>query len=297
MATDVRSERATPKPRVGIKAVGTSRQAGPQSTNPRRAWWVRAIAAVVIVAVVATAASFMLGARSPEEVEPKLLHTLARRNLDVTVTEQGTLESSNNTEVRCKVRGANSTIVWIIENGTEVKPDDVLVRLDTSTIEDNINSQKIAYQAALATFAQSESDVAVAKINITEYLEGTYRSELKTKEKDVAIAKANLVSAQNIVEHARKMFKKGYISSLEVESSEFFSAASRTGVGGQRDRVGCPGTLYQSQATPGLERHSEGKGSQAGLRHGGTRSGEGKTRSRRAATRELRDSGGSRREW
>ena len=73
----------------------------------------------------------------------------------------------------------------------------------------------------MATYAQSESDVAVARINITEYLEGTYRSELKTKEKDVAIAKANLVTVQNIVEHARRMFHKGYVSSLAVESNEF----------------------------------------------------------------------------
>ena len=221
MATDVRSERDVPKPRVEFTATAVSRRVDPPNTRARRPWPMRGLAATSVIAAVALTASFMLRASSPDDVGPKLLHTVARRNLVVSVTEDGTLESSNNTEVRCKVRGANSTIVWIIENGTEVKPGDVLVRLDTSTIEDNINTQKIAYQAALATYAQSESDVAVARINITEYLEGTFRSELKTKEKDVAIAKANLVTAQNIVEHARRMFKKGYISSLAVESNEF----------------------------------------------------------------------------
>ena len=36
-------------------------------------------------------------------------------------------------------------MVWIIENGAGVEPGDVLVRLDTSTIETNINTQEIAY--------------------------------------------------------------------------------------------------------------------------------------------------------
>ena len=41
--------------------------------------------------------------------------------------------------------------------------------LDPSTIEDNISAQKIVYETALANKIISESDVAVAKTNITEY--------------------------------------------------------------------------------------------------------------------------------
>ncbi len=181
----------------------------------------RGIIAVAGVAVLGIAASFMLGAVSPEETGPKLTHTIARRDLEVAVTEQGRLESSNNTEVRCKVKGASNTIVWIIENGSMVKPGDVLVRIDTSTIETNINTQEIAYQTALATYAQSESDAAVAQINVTEYVEGTYRSELKTKEKDVAIAEANLRSAQNMLNHAKEMYRKGFMSKLELEGNGY----------------------------------------------------------------------------
>ena len=184
-------------------------------------WWIRSILAVATIAAIGTAAAFMSGAVSPSVSLPKLRHTLARRDVEVTVTGQGTLESSDNTEVRCKVKGASSTIVWIIDNGTEVKADDVLVRIDTSAIEDKINTQEIAYQNALATHAQSESDLAVAQINVTEYVEGTYRSELKTKEKDVAIAKANLRSAQNMLNHAKEIYRKGFISKLELEGDEY----------------------------------------------------------------------------
>ncbi len=221
MAVNVKSEQVTSTRHHSLASPRSVRREDRHNPAPRGASWFRAVVVAAVVGAVAIAVTLTLGAASPETTQPRLVHTLARRNLAVKVRAEGTLESSNNTEVRCKVKGANSTIVWIVDNGTKVQPGDVLVRLDTSTIEDNINTQKIAYQAALATYAQSESDVAVAKINITEYLEGTYRSELKTKEKDVAIAKANLVAAENMHEFSRKTFRKGYISKLEVESSEF----------------------------------------------------------------------------
>ena len=42
---------------------------------------------------------------------PKRTRTVQRSDLIVTVKEQGTLESSNATEIRCKVRG-RSVITW-----------------------------------------------------------------------------------------------------------------------------------------------------------------------------------------
>lgn len=157
---------------------------------------------------------------SSEDLSTTLTHTISRGDLSVMVTEQGMLESSSNKEIKCKVRG-QATVLWVIETGTDVKPGDELVKLDSSTIEDNISTKKISYQTAMATYAQSESDVQVAVIDIQEYIEGTYASELKTKQKDVAIAKSNLRSAENILEHSQDMFTKGYVSTLEVEGNTF----------------------------------------------------------------------------
>ncbi len=220
MAIDARAEPSVSEvPRENVPPLTRT---APAKKSPRKQGvWTRRILGVAAIGVLGTAATYMLGAVSPDDSGPKLTQTIGRRDLKVSVTERGTLESSNNTEVRCKVKGTSNTITWIIENGTEVKPGDVLVRIDTSTIDDNINTQKIAYQNARSTFAQTKSDVAVAEINITEYVEGTYRSELKTKEKDVAIAKANLRSAQNMLNHAQEMYRKGFMSKLELEGNEY----------------------------------------------------------------------------
>ena len=193
----------------------------PSTSQPKRGnLLLRATVILIVLGLVAGGATIYTRAASTDVAGPKLTHKISRDDLLVTVTEQGTLESSSNTEIKCKVRGG-STVLSVIETGTAVKPGDELIRLDTATIEDNINQQKIVYQTALATHTQSEADVAVAKISITEYMEGTFRSEMQTLEKNLAIAQSNLRTSANMLEHAQRMFKKGYTSQLEVESNEF----------------------------------------------------------------------------
>ena len=160
--------------------------------------------------------------RSTGPSGPKLTHTIAHRDLKVTVTEQGTLESSNNTEVRCKVKGANSTIVWIIENGTEVKPGDELVRLDTSTIEDNINTQEIAYQNALATYAQSEKRCRPwPKSTSPNTSKAPTTRNSRPKRRTSRSPRPICVPLRTCLNHAREMYRKGFMSKLELEGNEY----------------------------------------------------------------------------
>ncbi len=182
-------------------------------------WWKRALLVAGVLGVLAAAAPALIRTVTPKTGTRVLTYTIARGDLVVSVTEDGTLESSTNTEIKCKVKGG-STVLWVVATGTEVKPDDVLVRLDTSTIEDNISQQKIVYETSLANKITSDSDVAVAKISITEYLDGTFRSEMATKEKELVIAESNLKSAKNARDHAQRMFRKGYISKLQLETSK-----------------------------------------------------------------------------
>jgi len=178
-------------------------------------WRKRSLSAVVVVAVVAIVAAFIPGAMSPDESGPTLTHTIARDDLVVSVTEQGTLESSNNTEIKCKVRGY-STVIWVIEGGAEVKAGDELVRLDTKRIEDAISLQTTNYHTAVATLAQSKAEVAIAEIAIPAYLEGSYKTQLKSLERGLTIARTNLDTAQKMLANSEKLFKRGYVTELEV---------------------------------------------------------------------------------
>lgn len=173
------------------------------------------------IAIVVSVAAIVPGTSSTSTLDAALTHTIARGELLVTVTEQGTLESSNNTEIKCKVRGDSNVIIWVIESGTEVKPGDELLRLETLLLEEEISERTKFAHLAQAAVARSKADVARAEIAISEYLEGRYLSQLALLQKDLAIAESGLLSAKNMRDYAKMMAKSDYVSELEVEEKDF----------------------------------------------------------------------------
>lgn len=149
-----------------------------------------------------------------------LTHTVARSRLLVTVVAAGNIESSKNLEVKCQVAGGSS-ILWIVPDGTEVKEGEVLVKLDHSAIEDQLNAQKIALGKAEASMIQAQENFAAAEIAVREYAEGTYVKELQLSEANINIAQENLRSSENLLDHTRKMARKGFTTALQVEADEF----------------------------------------------------------------------------
>ncbi len=191
----------------------------PHGSSPTRRSTL-ALLAVSVVAVAGAAALLLPDAGASRELDSKLTHTITRGDLIVTVTEQGTLESSDNTEIKCKVRG-QSTVIWVIEGGTEVQPGAELVRLDTLALEDAISERKKFAHLTRSGAERAKADVAAAELAISEYLEGRYRAQLMRLEKDLTIAESDLTTTQNSLDHAKMLFERGYVSELIVEQSEF----------------------------------------------------------------------------
>ena len=85
-----------------------------------------------------------------------LLHTVKRESLDVTVSEKGTLESASNIDVTCRVKagqkqgGFASTINWVIDDGTRVKKNQVIMLLDDSDLQEKKRDQQIKVLQAYA---------------------------------------------------------------------------------------------------------------------------------------------------
>ena len=210
------------------------RQLSHQESSGR--WWKRTLLVIVVVAVVVSATALISGDDSSREIGPELTHITTRGELIVTITEQGTLESSDNTEIKCRVRGQN-TIIWVIENGSMVKPGDELVRLDTLAIEDAIAERTKYSLLSRSSAERSRADVRRAELAIPEYLEGRYRTQLMTMEKDLTIAKSNLLTAQNMLAHAEMMAKRGYVSGLEVEDLTFAVTRAKLNVEVQKTQI------------------------------------------------------------
>ncbi len=149
-----------------------------------------------------------------------LTHTVSRSRLLITVVAAGNMESAKNIDVKCQVAGG-AAILWIVPDGKEVQEGEMLVKLDSSTIEDQLNAQKIALGKAQASKIQAEENYGAAELAVQEYAEGTYIKELQIAEANINIAQENLRSSENLLEHTRKMSRKGFTTSLQVEADEF----------------------------------------------------------------------------
>jgi multidrug efflux pump subunit AcrA (membrane-fusion protein) len=188
---------------------------------PQRHWWKRGVRTFVVIACLASAAVLIAMTMSSQDTEgPQLTHTITRGDLLVTVVAEGILESSENTEIKCKVRGRN-VVIWVIESGTMVKPGDELVRLDSRFIEEQIDERTKYAHWSRSSAERSIANVARAELAVSEYEQGRYVSELMKMEKDLVVAEAQLRSAQNMLSHARLMEKSDYRSKLEVEEKHF----------------------------------------------------------------------------
>ena len=189
-------------------------------------WIQRGVFAAGVLAVVAAVTPFVSTSLKSEDSGPLITHTIQRGDLAVTVTENGTVESSNNKEIKCNVKGG-STVLWVIETGTMVKPGDELVQLDDSIIEENITQQKIAVERAIANQIIAQSEVDVALTNIEEYKNGTYLEERSAIEKEIFDAQERVKKAQLSYESAERMVSKGTFGRLQLEGELFAVESAR----------------------------------------------------------------------
>ena len=189
-------------------------------------WLKHAGITILLIGLVAAMIPMLSGALTPQRKKTTLTHTVTSGDIKVVVTETGMLESSSNEEIKCLVKGG-STVLWVVEAGTLVEPGDELVRLDTSRIEDNITTQKIAYETALANKIITQSDVAVAEKSITEYLEGTLIEERSLIEKEIFDAQQEVRTAELKLNSSMRLAGKGLIKSLQIDGERFALDSAR----------------------------------------------------------------------
>lgn len=207
-----------------------------KTAAPRGRWLLRSIGLLALAAGVAAVWLASSGALRARSDRPNLTHTIARDDLIVTVTEQGMLESSENTEIKCGVRG-NNTVIWVIESGAMVEKGDELLRLDTLFIQEQIDERTKYAHWSRSSAERSQADVVRAGLAVKEYEEGRFVSELMELEKNLIVAEANLRSAKNLLAHVQRLANSEYTSKLEVEEKEFALAQAQLDVDVKKTQI------------------------------------------------------------
>ena len=86
-----------------------------------------------------------------------------------------------------------------------------------------------------------------------EYLEGRYRSELMTLEKDLAIIMSNERTTRNMLAHAQMMAERGYVSQLEVEEKQFAVTQAELNVDVKKTEIGVLETFTKDMELESLK--------------------------------------------
>jgi HlyD family secretion protein len=160
----------------------------------------------------------------------------ARRGpLTISVNVPGTIKAREQEVIKCEVEG-QTQILWIIEEGKQVKEGDLLIELDASGLVDQRVDQEIRVQNAEASFIgareqlavaknQAQSDVDKAKLDLQfaeedlkNFVEGDFPKQLKEAEARITLAKGSAARARERVEGSEKLAEEDFITPIELEA-------------------------------------------------------------------------------
>jgi HlyD family secretion protein len=211
-----------------------------KSSAPRRRGLFVVMGVIALVAVAAVVVVFrpsVLGSLVGDVVENQLTYKVTRGNLRISFNERGTVNALKSVPIFCQLEGS-STIVSLVAEGTFVKAGDILVELDASKLEQDLNQQEIAVESARSSWLQAietqkiqeslnssnleqaELDVELAEIDLQRYLEGEYEQAKKKAENDITIAEEELARARDKSLWTKKLADKGYVTRMDEQADQ-----------------------------------------------------------------------------
>lgn len=186
-------------------------------------------------ALIALAAALgACGGAGTSDVPDVASFEVARRDLRVTVSEKGTLKARNQILVRPNIPG-QAKILTLIDEGSQVKEGDVLCTLDSTTLEDDIETLRnriiqlqgevAAAQAELEIqLSQNEADIqdaelqlTFAKVELERFQKGEFVQEKTKRETKVEETTSDVERAKRKYEQMPALFAEGFVTAEQVE--------------------------------------------------------------------------------
>ncbi|MBI3737392.1 HlyD family efflux transporter periplasmic adaptor subunit, partial [Candidatus Sumerlaeota bacterium] len=168
----------------------------------------------------------------------KIKWVVKRGNLTISALAAGTLKTKNTTQIINELEKPTK-IVWLIDEGTQVKQGDKLIELDAADLNEQLMKQKIrnaeveqneqkakddlaiADSKAKTDLIAAENKVTIAKLDLLKYKEGDFLQDKRKKESAVAIAQEELNRAKDKLEWTRKLAQKDYVTHNDLAADEF----------------------------------------------------------------------------
>lgn len=205
----------------------------------------RVLAGAVGGALLLLLASLLfMGKKAPIEDEG-VLYRVSAEPFTVRISESGSIASRDRVVIKSQVRGQRS-VIFLIEEGTEVAEGDLLIELDSSQLEDKLVEEEIELENAEAELIsarenlavvrnQAQADIAKARLDfqfakqdLENYREGDYKMLLKRANSRITLARAELQQAEDRLAGSQRLFDNRYISETELESDQLARQRAET---------------------------------------------------------------------
>lgn len=216
----------------------TNRRTMSPATRPGVAL-LKPLLAVAVVGSLA-GAGFIATRGSSDETDTVMTAELASvsfESFDITTLSTGELEARNRIELRSEL-DEQSSIVEIIPEGTRVKAGDVLIRLNSDPIENEIAEDELRvvearnnFEAAVTAeqiqisenasrLRQAESRLKLARLALEEWEQGQVVQTRKRLALDLEKAEKNLERLEEKYEQSMQLYDREFLSKDELDRDE-----------------------------------------------------------------------------
>ncbi|WP_337176708.1 efflux RND transporter periplasmic adaptor subunit [Paludisphaera sp.] len=211
----------TPKEQAGTIIPPPAGEKTPARTPaaPRgRSRWPIALG-LALVAVAGGALATRSAALRADSRPTTPLYRVVRAPLPITIKAHGALESGKNREIVNKVEG-QTTILFIVPDGTIAKAGDLLCELDSSAIRDKLITQRITIEQARSDLASAIKTREVAEFSLREYEGGTYPQARQNAEIALKTAETNLDQALGRFAWSSRMHEQGFVAKSQMVADQ-----------------------------------------------------------------------------
>jgi len=194
---------------------------------------------LIIGALVAALAvtAWLLTRKGGTAGEQVPVFAVQRGPLTIAVTSGGSIQSRDKVVISSELEG-NNTLIWVITEGVNVQPGDLLLEFDASDLVEKRNEQEIAVANAEANLIIAEEklgitegdceaalldrevDQMLANMALEKYQKGDYPQQVRQYDADIALADEELKRAVEKLEWSERLAKEGFLTRTELQADE-----------------------------------------------------------------------------
>ena len=163
--------------------------------------------------------------------------TIAEGPLTIGITSSGSIQSRDKVTLKSELEG-NNTVIWVVEEGVNVKAGDLLLEFDAAALVDKRNEQEITVATTEgnliiaeeklevtkgdcdANLLEREVDLTLAKMALEKYEKGDYPQTEREYDSDIAIADEEMKRAAEKLEWSQRLAKEGFLTRTELQADE-----------------------------------------------------------------------------